>query len=57
MSFLLLASTIHLSVIEGSDVSLHCDEKGMWIIEESHRGGPVRKLFFYICVFCISFVL
>ena len=57
MSFLLLASTIHLTVLEGSDVSLHCDEKGMWIIEESHRGGPVRKLFFYILFFCISFVL
>lgn len=32
-----------MSVFEGSNVTLQCAEKGLWIIEESHRGGPVRK--------------
>jgi len=44
-TFILLASTIHLTVLQGSNITLQCAEKGMWIIEESHRGGPVRKLF------------
>ncbi|CAF3904359.1 unnamed protein product [Rotaria sp. Silwood2] len=37
------SSTIHLNVLEGSNITLQCNEKGMWIIEESHQGGPVRK--------------
>ncbi|UJR25016.1 hypothetical protein I4U23_006377 [Adineta vaga] len=35
-------SIIHLTVREGSNVTLQCVENGRWIIEESHRGGPVR---------------
>jgi len=42
--FVRLASTIHLTVLEGTNLTLQCAEDGMWIIEESHRGGPVRML-------------
>lgn len=38
-----LASVVRLSALEGSNVTLRCMKGGMWIIEESHRGGPVRK--------------
>jgi hypothetical protein len=41
--YISLASTIHLTVLESSNVTLQCAEKGMWIIEEGHRGGPVRE--------------
>ncbi len=54
--FFLLATTIHLTVLEGSNITLQCAENGMWIIEESHRGGPVRKLF-RISIFEINLVL
>lgn len=42
LSFILV-STIHLTVPENSNVTLQCMDNGMWIIEESHRGGPIRK--------------
>ncbi|CAF3755275.1 unnamed protein product [Rotaria magnacalcarata] len=35
------SSTIYLNVLEGSNVTLQCKDKGMWIIEESHPGGSV----------------
>ncbi|CAF1207632.1 unnamed protein product [Adineta ricciae] len=35
-------SFIQLTAVEGSNVTLRCVENGMWIIEESPRGGTVR---------------
>jgi hypothetical protein len=46
----ILASTIHLTVFEGSNITLQCAEKGMWIIEESDRGGAVRELDFLLII-------
>ncbi len=54
--FVLLASTINLTVLQGSNITLQCAEKGMWIIEESRRGGPVRKLF-CLSIFRMNLIL
>ena len=39
----LLASTIRLTALEGSNLILKCKINGMWIIEEGDQGGSVRK--------------